>query len=239
MSENKRLDAIRGLLALAENQAGTPEGEAASERANSMMIKYQVNAALLDATADKPDYIVTDHVITVHAPYAKTKASLINNVANVLGVKIVQLHSYDRSVTPLSVIGFSKDIELLEMLYTSLLVQSQLEMARAERDGMWDAWGRKINAKTWRTSFQYGYVMRVTARLSSIYKAAVDETPGTGLVLVDRSKEVDLAVKNKFEKLRKTPGGSARSAAGYGAGQKAANKADLGQSRFRAQTYIN
>jgi len=132
----------------------------------------------------------------------------------------------------LLVFGFSSDLDLIEMLYTSLLVQALRALAQAEIPS-------RENARTFRTSWWAGYTSRIITRLRGSQQRAEAEaakTPGTALVLADRSLQVKAAFRAEFPKTRTTSSSRTRSRAGYSQGHDAGGRADIGGSKLSARS---
>lgn len=226
-NKDQVLDKVRAMLAKAEgerelgNEAYADECTAIAMR---WMAKHGIDEKLAKAranTSSKP----TDKVFTVEAPYANTKNRLLSMVARALHCEPLLLHT-SGPAERVHVFGFESDIELVEMLYTSLLLQMSSAMAR-HRFPVWCT-GRTLMAE--RRSFMLGFIVGVKPRLEAAYALAVAEaddsgTTGKELVLASR----DLAVKNALSAqypsvrlVRTTTTGRSG-----GAGQEAGRRANI------------
>ncbi|MFD0818929.1 DUF2786 domain-containing protein, partial [Micromonospora zhanjiangensis] len=116
------LSKVRKLLAKAEDPACTPaEAEAFTAKATELIARYGVDRALLaarDATSDP----IGDRVIDVVAPYALDKTGLLAGIADALRCRSVRRR--DGSGFAVHLFGFASDLERVELLFTSLLVQA-------------------------------------------------------------------------------------------------------------------
>lgn len=221
---------IRALLANAEDAATTPEAaETYMAKATELLAKYGIDRALLAAKDPSTDQ-VGDLVIRVPAPYALDKVMILAGVATQLRCRTV------RKTVPggyaLHLFGMQSDLERVELLYTSLLVQAQTGLARA-----YVPWGE--NAAAYRRSWLQGFATAICVRLRDIEQrttadAAATSTsaggPSVALVLADRSKLVDSRVKTEYPRLVSAPSRSLQGSGkqnGYAAGQRA----DLGGTR--------
>lgn len=218
--EDKILRKVRALLAQAEDPAATPEeAETFSAKAEELIARYAIDAALLEAKSQhrgKPTVRKFEKV----EGYAKAKAHLLAGIAKAHGCRIIQ-HS-DKTLT---VIGFQSDLDVVEILYTSLLVQASHASVASHRTD-----------RSFRTSFWYGFAHRVYQRLEEtrrvVVQEAVEEThsASTALVLRDREEEVDAYQRELFPNLRKATGARIGSRDGFGSGVSAANRANIGTS---------
>lgn len=208
---------VRALLAMAENPAATQdEAEAFAAKAEALIAKYAIDAALLEHKEHRGQ--VTLRKYPMPNPYAKAKGTLLNAIALTNSCRVVRLGSED----VYAVYGYESDLAIVDMLYTSLLLQSQSSLLRQARSD-----------RSFRTAYWYGFASRVHARLTEVKKVAVaDAEVGTALVLRDRASEVDSHVADAFPRMRKGRTTTVRDRSGYNSGSEAASRADLGTTRF-------
>ena len=246
MSHDPLLARVRKLLAKAEDPACTPtEAEAFTAKAAELIAKYGVDQALL-AGADPALDPVGDRVVTVVAPYARDKAGLLGAVAVALRCRVVFLerrgtarvhksgllaavaaplrcrvvHLTRPGLTQSHLFGHAADLERVELLFTSLLVQAAHGLAAT---GVPDF----DHPAAFRRSWLVGFTEAVRARLTEADRAAAAGVPGAELVLVDRTELVDRRRDQAYPNLvrlgpRRLAGSGRR--LGYAAGRTA----DLG-----------
>ncbi|MEV5334942.1 DUF2786 domain-containing protein [Streptomyces werraensis] len=186
--ESRMLGRIRALLAKAEATGFPEEAEALSAKAQELMARHSVDEALLAARAavtEGPDAVR----VGVDPPYEQAKAVLLDAVAAANHCRAVWNEAFGFS----TVVGFASDLEAVELLYTSLLVQATGAMAKAEAAQR--AGGRK-RTKTFRQSFLAAYAHRVGVRLAA---AAAEVPVGEDLLPVLASREV--AVGERMDRL--------------------------------------
>ena len=128
-----------------------------------------------------------------------------------------------------TVVGFASDIEIVEVLYTSLLVQATKAMTAS--GAVRDSTGRS-RTRSFRQSFLIGFARRIGERLQTATQTATDDAidvHGSNLlpVLAGRTADVEDAIATMFPHL---VANSARvsNAAGWAAGRAAADLAHLG-----------
>lgn len=173
---------VRKLLAMAEDPACTPgEAEAFTAKAAELIAKYGIDQAMLAVTDPAVDP-VGDRVITLEAPYAREKAGLLAAVAAPMRCRVVHLER--RSLARSHLFGHSADLERVELLFTSLLVQAAHGLAASPVP-----WGE--HAAAYRRSWMVGYTQAISTRLWDAERSAAAETPGAELVLVDRTELVE------------------------------------------------
>jgi len=187
---SRMLTRIRALLAKAEATGYPEEAEALSAKAQELMARYSIDEALLAARTHAEDAPGACR-IGVDAPYESAKAVLLDAVATANRCRAVWHEALGFS----TVVGFDPDLEAVELLYTSLLVQATAAMTTAEaaqRRG-----GRK-RTKTFRQSFLAAYAHRIGDRLQA---AAEGQTAGAEGELLPVLAARDVAVAERTERL--------------------------------------
>ncbi|AKJ11717.1 aromatic acid decarboxylase [Streptomyces incarnatus] len=209
---------IRALLAKAEATGYPEEAEALSAKAQELMARHSVDEALLAAEAPAPDAPGACR-IGVEPPYEQAKAVLLDAVAGANNCRAVWNEPFGFS----TVVGFEADLEAVELLYTSLLVQATHAMTKAEAAQR--AGGRK-RTKTFRQSFLAAYAHRVGDRLAT----AAETQVGQDLLPVLATRE--LAVTDRLQRLfpetTTTRLRGVTDAAGWTEGARAADRARVG-----------
>ena len=220
--DQRVLDRVRKLLAKAEHP-GTPieEAQAFSAKASELMAAYAIDQALLDA-ANPAGATPIVREIEVDAPYALPRAVLLDRVGRAHRVRTVIGPDAGSGRRRCTLVGFAVDLDIVEVLFTSLLLQASTAMLHASAD--------LSRPKAFRRAFLLGYADVIGARLATVQQqtdAAADRgRPGSSLVLADRSGQVDALFDREFPHLRRmrmttTSGG------GLSAGRAAGARADL------------
>ena len=195
-TDERILGKIRALLAKAESTEFTEEAEALSARAQQLMAKYSIDHALLAAQAGRKDEPASRR-LPVDNPYEGPKTQLLTEVAKANRCRAVWYKSLGMS----AVIGFPADLDAVELLFTSLLVQANAAMLRAGAKR--DRYGRS-RTRAFRQSFLVSYAIRIGERLAGATEDAerqvAAEAPGRNLlpVLAARHQAVDDAVDEMF-----------------------------------------
>jgi hypothetical protein len=206
-ADERVLGRIRALLAKAESTEYGEEAEALSARAQELMTKYSIDQALLAVSAGRDDQ-PAGRRIAVDNPYEGPKTSLLQAVALANRCRVVWL----RDVGLATLVGFEADLDAVEVLFTSLLVQADTAMLRA--GSRQDARGAS-RTRAFRQSFLVAYAIRIGERLAetaehTTQEAAAEQaalaggdataSAGTALVpfLAARRQAVDDAVDEIF-----------------------------------------
>ncbi|MEU4512251.1 DUF2786 domain-containing protein [Nonomuraea wenchangensis] len=221
----KTLTRVRGLLAKAESTAYEAEAATFMAAAQSLMAKYSIDAAMLDAQPGGGDAPAGIRV-GIDAPYEQPKAVLLNLVAEANRCRVI----WSQELGFATVMGFRADLSWVEMLFTSLLVQAQTALVNSgtRKHGN----GRSRN-KAFRQSFLSAFASRIGERLAEATAAAVSEESagrGTDLVpvLAAREQEVEQAVERMFPNLVSHAIRTSWDREGWVAGRTAADQAGLG-----------
>jgi hypothetical protein len=229
MKTDALLSRIRKLLAMAEAEGlGDAARETYNAKAAALIAQYGVDRALLEESQPRL-FAAADLELVVEPPYARDKAQLLAAVALPLGCRLV--HRTRRAGTTVThsghLFGMSADLERVQLLFTSLLVQQALGLAVAVPPDYEDA-------RAFRRSWMAGFAAAVHDRLVAAERAAreraeADRNSGSSvaLVLADRSARVEAHVVSVYPKLR-TMRSRQLSGSGRGAGYHAGESADLG-----------
>lgn len=231
------LQTIRALLAKAEATAFPDEAEAFNDKAFELMARYSIDESSVWAGADAGSRgMPVEVVLTLHRPYLSGKALLVHYVADACGCEAIRFGAKPGCPTEqVAVVGFEADCRFVEMLITSLLVQSAVAMSAARPVGCSSA-----EASSWRRSFLSGSTEEVAGRLrAERSKAAAASEPvlvgervtSMALVLTDRRNEVREDVRRRYPYVRRSRVSVGSSSAGRDHGRAAGRRADLGHRR--------
>jgi hypothetical protein len=217
------LEKVRALLAKAESTEFEEEADALTAKAQQLMSRHAIDQAMLSSQAEGE--VPLGRRIGIDDPYAQGKAGLLATVAGANRCRAVWMSAYGFS----TIVGFPADLEAVEILYTSLLVQAIRALTAA--GPVRDRAGRS-RTRSFRQSFLIAFAGRIGERLHGAAMAATEEateTHGSRLlpVLAGRNSAVDEAYESMFPHLTQS---SARisNGAGWAAGRAAADLAHLG-----------
>jgi Protein of unknown function (DUF2786) len=226
-ADTRVLGRIRGLLAKAERTEFPEEAEALSAKAQELMTRHAVDAAVLDAEHGTS---ISDQVVVrrlhIDSPYPEAKVRLVHAVGEVNDVRVIWLEGLGIA----TMVGLAADLEAVDLLFTSLLVQATRAMTAIGQVGP-----RSTRSSSFRRAFLTSYGIRIGERLSQARDQVTEETSrssGTDVVPVLRARHeaVDEVFAQMFPETRtmRSRGFDAR---GWYAGQSAADHADLGSGR--------
>jgi uncharacterized protein DUF2786 len=225
------LDRVRALLAQAKSTPFEAEAEAFTVKAQELMTRHAIDAAMLAKTADRSDPPITIR-IPIDDPYVDAKSLLLQCVAEHSRCRAVFHEHYAMS----SIVGFADDVAATELLFTSLLVQAHAAMAASAATA---PAGARSRSRSFRAAFLVAYANRIAQRLAEINAGVVstaEAETGTSIVpvLAARSDAVDAAVTNQFGDLDVSPVRGGYDAAGFVSGELAADRARLSYADLTA-----
>lgn len=214
---------IRALLAKAESTSFDAEAEAFTAKAQEMMTRHRLDRSTIQRPAGLESEVVGRR-LGVDPPYAEAKAMLVGGIAQANGCRTV----WTKDLGFTTVFGFPEDLDGVEELFTSLLVQAT---AALQREGSkQDRYGRSRTTR-FRRSFLLGFATRIAQRLQE----TADETVRTveietGAELVPILDERARATTEAMEAAFPSAGPMKMSVSdgeGYRTGTRVADEADL------------
>ncbi|WP_308401974.1 DUF2786 domain-containing protein [Streptomyces sp. RKAG293] len=238
------LGRIRALLAKAESTDFPEEAEALSSKAQQLMARHSIDEALIasDAGAAGSDGPGACR-IGIDQPYEGAKALLLDAVAAANRCQAVWAGDFGFS----TVVGFEPDLEAVELLYTSLLVQADAAMLRTAKgagkgagNGSGNGAGKSRNGKArhggsrskdFRQSFLIAYAGRIRERLADATEQATHAPDLPAERLLPALAARDVAVRDTTTRMFPTTTShrlKGRDHEGWTHGTEAADRAVLG-----------
>ncbi|WP_330181655.1 DUF2786 domain-containing protein [Nocardia sp. NBC_01503] len=220
--DEKVLGRVRGLLAKAESTSFPEEAEALSAKAQELMTKYALDRVLVDADTSAVD-LPGARRIWLDTPYTDAKALLIDAVAKANRSRAIFVAEWGF----VTIVGDETDLDAVELLSTSLLVQATRAMIAIDINAT------GTDARTFRKAFLVAYATRIGERLAAATAATIAQS-ATPERLLPVLASHQLAVDNAFETLfpqSRSRGITIRSAEGWDAGRAAADRARLDSRR--------
>ncbi|WP_222269411.1 DUF2786 domain-containing protein [Modestobacter marinus] len=228
--DERALSRIRGLLAKAESTEFAAEAEALTVKAQELMARYAIDTAVVAGRGEGAAGSTTVGARRFHLddPHAEAKAAVVQAVARANGVRVVLMPG----VGIATLVGIAAELDLVELLVTSLLVQAGRALSLEAGAG-----GTRARSTAYRRGFFYSFAQRIEERLTDARdQAHAEATAAYGSALVplfaDRAAAVDRVVDELFPRLRQRSG-PVVDPAGWAAGRRAADDAELGAGRSR------
>jgi Protein of unknown function (DUF2786) len=166
----RMLERVRALLAKAESTTFEAEADAFMGKAQELMARYAIDAAMVAAASALSGVSslaagVQARRLHLDDPYAKEKAQLLGAVASVNGGRVVWHDGWGFA----TVMGFPVELDLVELTFTSLLVQMTRAMATA------GASGGRTRSPAFRRAFVLSFAQRIQERLGEARHRASEE----------------------------------------------------------------
>jgi hypothetical protein len=223
--DDRILARVRALLAKAESTTFPAEAETFTAGAHALMARHRIDHALL-AAGDRPsDERPGAQRLGVDNPYEWPKVCLLNSVAKPNDCRVV----WHRSLGFCTVLGHLGDLQAVEVLFTSLLVQAATSLTRDSAVAH-----RRSSTRSYRQTFLLSFADRIGERLTETTQqqtaeAVAREKDGERLlpVLASRSEVVDKAVETMFPLLRQVSSRTTLDPQGWASGRAAADRAGL------------
>jgi hypothetical protein len=224
--DERILARVRALLAKAESTNYPAEAETFTAGAQALMARHSIDHALLAATGQAPVDQPTGRRLGIDNPYEAPKATLLDAVASANRSRAVWAKDLGFS----TVVGHPTDLDTVEVLFTSLLVQATTAMTR---EGSRTYSGGGSRTRTFRQSFLLSYAHRIRERLAETTRLETETAaaePGKHNllpVLASRQDAVERATAVMFPHLSTHSAGSAWDREGWASGRAAADRATL------------
>jgi len=220
------LSRVRALLAKAESTTYPAEAETFTAGAQALMARHSIDTASIEARGDPGAAGPAAVRIGIDTPYDGPKTGLLTAVARANRCRNV----WAKQLGFCTVVGFPADLQVVETLFTSLLVQATRAMTR--EGSRMDAAGRS-RTRAFRRSFLLAFGQRIGERLSQAraqVEEDADEAAGQALlpVLAARDLEVERTLTGLFPRLARPRAHHITDWEGWSSGRAAADLADVG-----------
>jgi hypothetical protein len=208
MTQEKIIERVRQLLALANNNDNPQEAALAAQRAQELMQRHKVSSAQLDV---EDDVEVVERVLTTGKAVSKWKSGLLTGVCEAFCCKAFILAG--PTGRRLTLIGKRDDADAAVYVYRYLCAEIERLAKTANGSG-----------KRWINSFKVGAAHEISLRLqqqNQRWRATVDEKT-TALVRRDDQAIDDFLIGSKIKRPRNT--NSIVDTAAWISGRSAGNK---------------
>ena len=224
--DQKILARVRALLAKAESTTFPEEAEALSAKAQELMSRYSIERIVTENPSVADSHPAAARRLWLDNPYVAAKAMLVGVVAEANRCRAV----LSEKIGFTTVLGDEVDLEIVELLSTSLLVQATRAMVSA---GSQITRNGRSRTRSYRQSFLLAYATRIGERLTTARDtgaAAVADVAQLLPVLAARERMVDELFESMFPQSI-SRSFSVGNAAGWHAGRAAADLAVLDTRR--------
>ena len=217
---------VRKLMDKAAATSNVHEADAFSRKAAELIARHRIDPDALVASAN--DGLAVREIVLGRGAYVRARLALLMAVAEAHDGRVVFASTPTGTVA--YVAGHNSDLDLIEVLYTSLHTQAAAQMASERRS-------TPAATQRHRRSFLFGYADRVAksfdeARVSAEASASVAaDSASRSLARRERIQQVDEFVSKRFGRVRTARSSAGAELGGWSAGSAAAERADLGRQR--------
>ena len=163
------LHKVRALLAKAEATPFDAEAEAFTAKAQELIARYRIDRALLDARKPRDRETPLVRHVDVEDPYLRAKVVLLSRVADANDCRAV----WPKPLRHVELFGFADDLDAVEELFTSLLLQATAAMRHA--GSKQDLLLGRSRTTVFRRAFLLGsFAVRIGQRLQETVRPTVD-----------------------------------------------------------------
>lgn len=237
-TETDLLIRVRKLLDKAERTVNAHEADAFSRKAAELIAAHRIDPERL-ADVDAADELRVREIEIGRGAYVRARLALLQAVADAHDVRVVFQSRPDGTVAMMA--GFRSDLEVVELLYTSLHQQAGAQMASVKRQ-------TGAATQRFRRSFLFGFADRIgevlgesqrrAEKLADDHDADASLRVARALATRERGQRIDDYAAVAFGRVRTARAPSAAQVGGWGAGAAAASGADVGRTRLHGRAAI-
>ena len=221
-------DKVRAILERA-NHPNTPQAEAetALSLAFRLMKKYDLDEYEIAKRAG--NYAATDEIMIqtfeITGPYRVRRGSLLYTIA-----KVLSCHSYrdmdvpDYQTVVMVAYGTTKDLFALATLFNAAELLALRTMPYGDR--------------CYRTSWWLGFCSGIARKLEREYRVIIKESPGVGLVLVERAERARVMMLDDVPSLQHRSHSYINDEDAYGSGRRAGSQFSSGRNGVSSQIQL-
>ena len=221
-------DKVRSILERA-NHPNTPQAEAetALSLAYRLMKKYDLDE--YEITKSAKQHATSDEIkirtFEITGPYRVRRGTLLYTIA-----KAVSCHLYRETDVPnhqmvvMIAYGTETDLFTLEILFNTAELLALRTIPLGDR--------------CFRTSWWLGFCSGIARKLETEYRVIVKESPGVGLVLVERAERARAKMYGDVPSLRHRSFSYVNDEDAYGSGKRAGSQFSTGRNGINGQFQI-
>jgi len=223
---------VRKLMDKAAATSNPHEADAFSRKAAELIARHRIDPdALVEARSDE---LAVREIMLGRGAYVRARLALLMAVAEAHDSRVVFASTPTGTIA--YVAGHVSDLDLVEVMYTSLHAQAAAQMSLERR-------ATPAATQRHRRSFLFGYADRVAKSFDEVRAAAQAGSPtpvavdgaGRSLARLERVQQVDEFVGERFGRVRTARSSAGAELGGWSAGSAAAEQADLGRQRVEGR----
>ena len=229
-ADRNLISRVRKLMDKAEATSNVHEADAFSRKAAELIARHRIDPDAL--AGSETDELAVREIVLGRGAYVRARLALLMAVADAHEARVVFASTPTGTVA--YVAGRSADLELVEVMYTSLHAQAAAQVALERR-------ATPAATQRHRRSFLFGYADRVAKSFDEVRASAEASSPvavdgsGRSLARLERVHAVDQFVTARFGRVRTARSSAGAEVGGWKAGSAAAERADLGRQRVEGR----
>jgi hypothetical protein len=223
---------VRKLMDKAAATSNVHEADAFSRKAAELVARHRIDpSAFVERGGDD---LAVREIALGRGAYVRGRLALLMAVAEAHDTRV--LFGATPSGTIAYVAGHISDLDVVEVMYTSLHAQVASQMSAERR-------ATSAATQSYRRAFLFGYADRVAKSFDEVRRAAEAASPttvvgdvgGQSLARLARGRRVDEFVGQRFKRVRTARSAAGAEVRGWSAGSVAAERADLGRRRVEGR----
>ena len=220
---------VRKLMDKAAATTNVHEADAFSRKAAELVARHRIDPEALAEFGG--DELAVRELALGRGAYVRGRLALLMAVAGAHDARVV--FAATPSGTIAYVAGHGSDLDVVEVMYTSLHAQAAAQMSAERR-------ATAAATQRYRRSFLFGYADRVAKSFDEVRRAAETAAPapvavdgsGRSLARLERGRRVEEFVTRRFGRVRTARSAAGAEVTGWSAGSDAAGNADIGRDRL-------
>lgn len=223
---------VASMLKKAETTDSPEEAAAFTAKAAEIMAVKQIEKAEVEALANRahqrPDEAIDVHRFEIRKPIIQKGVLLNAIVLNFGGYAVREAKPRKQKVEYINVYAFTSDLEMIKILWASILVQGERFLAQEKIP-------TGLHPPTFKRAWWAAFAGTIFTRLEAEQNKAMaaSNVPGTALALRDKKQRVKDDVHARTPNLRNARRTSRRRNEGYTEGRAAGQRVDLGSGSDR------
>ena len=197
---------VRAILERA-NHPNTPQAEAETALALAYRLMQKHGIDEIDVKHQESG-AMTSKTFTITGPYRVRRGTLFHILATSLSCADYRdMENASRDAVVMVAFGTTDDLFALETLFTAAEMLALRSMPAGDR--------------RWRTSWWHGFCAGIEKKISAEHRSMVRESPGAGLVLLERAERAQRHMRATTPHLHASRGSYVTDRDAYGAGRAA------------------
>ena len=207
IADDAVLNKVKAILERA-NHPNTPQAEAETALALAFRLMQKHGIAESDVAHASKRSVITTKSFTITGPYRVRRGTLFHIMATHLSCADYRdMENTPHDAVVMVAFGTADDMFALETLFAAAEMLALRTMPAGDR--------------RWRTSWWHGFCAGVERKLRAEHRTIVRESPGAGLVLVERTERAQRVMRESTPHLHASRGSWVGDRDAYGAGREA------------------